>query len=342
MEETKKEIKICDVSLRDGNHAVKHQITEEHIKQYCQFAETAGLYYIEVGHGNGLGASSLLIGEALLSDEEMLKTARETLQKTKLGVHIIPGFATVYKHVQMAIDYGVDVFRVASHCTEANMTRVAIEFLRKADKEAHGVLMMSPLASYQTLLAEAKKMQSYGAKAIIIMDSTGSYLPSQLQQLLPILREGLEIEVGFHAHNNLGCAVSNSLAAVENGASMLDACIRGFGAGAGNTPLEVLLAVLQQSKYSTDVNLDAVLLQAETVLGSMVPATPCIEPIHILTGLNKLFSGFSKKILEVAESYRIPYPELTKEISKRKLIAGQEDLIVEIALELQKSRYSHD
>ena len=342
MEKTKKEIKICDISLRDGNHAVKHQLTKEHIKQYCQFAESAGLFYVEVGHGNGLGASSLLIGEALLSDEEMLQTARDILQNTKLGVHIIPGFATVHKHVQMAIDYGVDIFRVASHCTEANMTKVAIEFLCKANKEVHGVLMMSPLAPYQTLLAEAKKMQSYGAKAIIIMDSTGSFLPSDLQQLLPILREGLEIEVGFHAHNNLGCAVGNSLAAVENGASMLDACIRGFGAGAGNTPLEVMLAALQQSKYRTGVDLNTVILQAETVLGSMVPANPCIEPIHILTGLNKLFSGFSTKILELAKTYGIPYPELTQEISKRKLIAGQEDLLVEIALELQKSRYSHD
>jgi len=334
----KKPITVCDVSLRDGNHAINHQMTRENIARYCQFAESAGIPYVEVGHGNGLGASSLLIGESLVSDEVMLTTAKTYLTNTKLGVHVIPGFATIGNHIKKAIDWGADVFRIASHCTEANMTKVAIEFLRKENKTVHGVLMMTALAEPEELLLQAKKMEDYGAEAVIIMDSTGSYLPNDVKERIDVLVNGLGIKVGFHAHNNLGCAVANSLVAAERGAVIIDACIHGFGAGAGNTPLEIILPVLESSNFETNIDFDKVILEVDSVTDYMIPQVPITNPINIQTGLNKLFSGFSKRILKAAALYEIPYTLLVKELGNRKLVAGQEDLITEVALAIKQKR----
>ena len=226
---------ISDPTLRDGNHAVRHQISREGFIAYCQAAEVAGVPIVEVGHGNGLGASSLLIGECKLSDEEILTISRENLKKTKLAIHIIPGFCTIKSDLRRAVDLGVDIFRVGSHCTEADVTDRHIAYARQSGKEAYGVLMMSHMASPNTLLEEAKKMESYGAEAIMIMDSAGAYFPDDVTLRISTLVDGLSIPVGFHGHNNLGMAVINSVAAVKAGASIIDGSIRGFGAGAGNT-----------------------------------------------------------------------------------------------------------
>ena len=164
---------ITDSSLRDGNHSVKHTISLDSIKKYCQAADSAKIPIVEVGHGNGLGASSLLIGKATHTDSEMLSTARVNLPNSKLGVHIIPGIATVEKDIKPAIDLGVDVFRIASHCTEATVTKSHIDYLSKTNKEVIGVLMMTALATAKELVDNAIIMQDYGAQAIVILDSTG-------------------------------------------------------------------------------------------------------------------------------------------------------------------------
>ena len=333
---------VCDISLRDGNHAIKHQLSRESLERYCHFAETAGIPYLEVGHGNGLGASSLLIGESLESDEVMLTVASGILNKTRLGVHVIPGFATIRNHIAKAIDYGVDIFRMAALCTEANMTRVGIEFLKKQDKVVWGVLMMTPLVGSQVLLEQAKLMESYGADVLIIMDSTGSYLPQDVKERIETLVEGLKIPVGFHAHNNLGCAVANSIMAVQSGASHIDACIRGFGAGAGNTALEMLIPALEMSGFITGIDFEKVILEADSVMDYLIPTAPLSEPINVLTGIHKLFSGFSKQIKDAARQYDIPYTILISELSRRKLVAGQEDLIVEAAQNLKANSENHE
>ena len=236
-------ILICDPSLRDGNHAVAHQLSQDQVRAYCLAADRAGIPIIEVGHGNGLGASSLQVGLAKTTDKVMLTTAREALRTSKLGIHVIPGFATIERDLKPAVDYGVDVFRIAAHCTEADITERHIRFCRNLGKNVFGVLMMSHMADVPTLCAEARKMESYGAEAIIIMDSAGYYLPEDVTERIGALTAGLSIPVGFHGHNNLGMAVANSVAAIRAGASILDACARGFGAGAGNTQIEALVPV---------------------------------------------------------------------------------------------------
>lgn len=327
---------ITDSSLRDGNHSVKHTISLDSIKKYCIFAESAGIPIIEVGHGNGLGASSLLIGQSPYTDTEILTTARQNLKNTKLGIHIIPGIATVDKDIKNAIDIGVDIFRVATHCTEATLSKSHIEYLAKAGKEVYGVLMMSALIDTKELVQQAKIMEDYGAQAIIIMDSTGTYLPSDVQERISHLKTFTNIKVGFHAHNNLGCAVANSLMAVQSGADMIDACIRGFGAGAGNAPLEILIPVLEQNNFNSNIDFKQVIIEADAVMDYLIPSPPVTTPVNVLTGLHKLFSGFERPIIKASKLYNIEYSSLIFELGNRKLVAGQEDLILEIAQKIKK------
>jgi 4-hydroxy 2-oxovalerate aldolase len=327
---------ISDPSLRDGNHSVKHQITLSSIEKYCKFADDAKIPIVEVGHGNGLGASSLLIGRSLHSDLDVLNVARNNLKHSKLSVHSIPGISTLDNNIKPAIDCGVDIFRIATHCTEATLSKTHIEYLKNKDIQVHGVLMMSALITAEELKNQAFIMEEYGAEAVIIMDSTGTYMPSDIKERIQLLVDNLSIPIGFHGHNNLGLSVANSLIAAEYGAEIIDACICGFGAGAGNTPLELIIPVLEKNNFETGIDFNKVIKEAENVLDYLVPQIPVANPVNILTGLNKLFSGFEKPIIKASKLYNIEYSSLIFELGNRKLVAGQEDLILEIAQNLKK------
>ena len=321
---------ITDSSLRDGNHSVKHTISLKSIKQYCKFANKVNIPIVEVGHGNGLGASSLLIGKAKHTDREIIETAKKYLTHSKLGVHVIPGIATIEKDIQPAIDLGVNVVRVATHCTEATLSKSHIEYLKNKDVTVLGVLMMTALTDTKSLVENAKTMEEYGAEAVIIMDSTGTYLPEDVSERILALTDNLSIDVGFHAHNNLGCAVANSLVAAQNGAKYIDACIRGFGAGAGNAPLEIILPVLEKNNFSMGIDFKQAIVEADRVMSYLVPNAPSTRPVNVLTGLNKLFSGFERPIIKASKLNGIEYSSLIFELGNRKLVAGQEDLILEV------------
>ena len=332
-----KNIIITDSSLRDGNHSVKHTISLDSIEKYCQFADKVGIPIVEVGHGNGLAASSLLIGKSPNTDKEMLTTARKNLKNSKLGIHTIPGLSTI-DDAKLAIDYGVDVFRVATHCTEATLSKSHIEYLAKTGKTVYGVLMMSALITAEELTEQAKIMEDYGAEAIIIMDSTGTYLPCDVKERISLLKSRLNIKVGFHAHNNLGCAVANSLVAAESGAELIDVCIRGFGAGAGNAPLELIIPTFEKSGFETGINFEETIKEADRVMDYLVPSAPVTTPINVLTGLTRLFSGFEKPIIKASKLYGVEYSSLIFELGNRKLVAGQEDLILEVAQKLKNNK----
>ena len=198
--------------------------------------------------------------------------------------------------------------------------------------------MMTALIDPKGLVEQAKIMEEYGAQAVIIMDSTGTYLPSDTKERIERLCDGLNIDVGFHGHNNLGCAVANSLSAAEAGAKIIDACIGGFGAGAGNTQLETLVPVLEMSGFDTGVDFKKLAKGSDEAVDYLVPSIPTPTPINILTGVNKLFSGFEKPILKASRLYGIEYSSLIFELGNRKLVAGQEDLIEETAKNLIKNR----
>jgi 4-hydroxy 2-oxovalerate aldolase len=331
-------ILIHDVTLRDGSHAIGHRLSAHQVAAYAAAADKAGVPIIEVGHGNGLGASSLQVGESLISDMEMLKTAREKISGSKLGIFIIPGFATINKDLKPAIAAGADVVRVAAHCTEADITERHISYAREKGKDVYGVLMMSHMAPKETLAEEALKMESYGAQGVILMDSAGAYLPKDTAEKVGALVKALNIPVGFHAHNNLGLAVANSAAAAEAGASIIDGSARGFGAGAGNTPIELLIGVFEKMGYATGVDLYKILDASDIAEKELVKTLPYPKPLSIISGLAGVFSGFAKHVERIAPEYGLDPRDIFFELGERRVVAGQEDLIVEVAQELSNKK----
>ena len=342
MKNNSKEILLVDSTLRDGSHAMKHQFTTQDIIQYARVAEMAGIKILMVGHGNGLGASSLQLGLSLLSDQEMLKTAKKQLKKTQLGAFLIPGFGTIKNDIEPAIKCGVEVIMVACHCTEANITRQHIQYTVKNNIETYGVLMMSHMISAEQLLEQAKLMEGYGVKGVLLMDSAGTYLPADVTEKVSTLVKGLKIEVGFHAHNNLGMAIANSLTAVEAGATIIDACSRGFGAGAGNCQLEVITAVLQRVGYKTGLDLYQLMNNSENIIAKLMKEPIEINDITLTSGLAGVFSGFAPHAKKAAIKFGVDVRDLLIELGKRKIVGGQEDIIIDVANFLKQKKEFKD
>lgn len=332
-------LKFFDSTLRDGSHAISHQLSAQNIEDYCKEADNAGMHTIIVGHGNGLGASSLQVGLSAISDDEMISAARTQLKKTKLGSFLIPGFGTIHDNLAKAIDDGVDLVCVASHCTEADVTKQHIEYVRNKGKEAYGILMMYHMTSPQRLLEEAKKMQDYGALGVVLMDSAGASTPKMVQDAIGMLTQSLNISVGFHAHNNLSLAVSNTLLAIEAGATIIDGTIRGFGAGAGNCQLEVLVALLEKLGIETGVNLYNLMDVSENVVKNIMQKPQEINDISLISGMAGVFSSFAPHVKKAAERFNVDPRDIFIELGNRKVVGGQEDCIVDIAMNLaQKNK----
>jgi 4-hydroxy 2-oxovalerate aldolase len=329
-----KKLTILDSTLRDGNHAVRHQLGASDIRAYARAAERAGVDVVEVGHGNGIGASSIQVGLAAISDEEMLTTAKAELTDARLGVLSIPGFSTVERNLKPALDCGVDEVRVGTHCTEADVTAQQISLLRELGVSVKGVLMMSHMASPAKLLEQALLMESYGAEAVVLMDSAGAYTANDVREKVGTLVENLDAEVGFHAHNNLGLAVTNSLTAVEAGATIVDVTARGFGAGAGNTPIELVAANLHVEKIDSRLKLFEALDAAELAQDSFVKRVPTNDGVTITSGIAGVFSGFAAPVRRAGERFGVDPREILMELGRRRVVAGQEDTIVEVALSL--------
>ncbi|PMR72812.1 4-hydroxy-2-oxovalerate aldolase [Billgrantia endophytica] len=329
-------ILISDCSLRDGNHAVKHQLSIDQIAEYCEGADRAGLDIIEVGHGYGLGASSSAFGISKVGDEAMLKVAREKCKQSMLGIHFVPGVGK-HSELDMAIDIGVDVFRVASHCTESNITYRSIGYLKRKEKIVFGVLIMSHMADADRLLNEALGMQSAGADGIILMDSAGYSTPDIVGEKVSTLKNNLSVKVGYHAHNNLGLAVANSVVAAESGASIIDATIKGFGAGAGNAQLEAVVAVLERYGYSMNLKFQDLIDLSSYAERNIIARIPDIKTINIMTGMYGLFTGYGPYIQKISSDFGVNIFELCERLAKRRLVASQEDIIIEEASRLAKS-----
>lgn len=330
------DIKIFDATLRDGSHALKHQLELSTIAKYCKGIDDAGLDVVVVGHGNGLGASSIQIGLAKFSDSEMLSTARANLKKTRLGTFMIPGFGTISDNLEPALSLGVDVFKIGSHCTEADTMQQHIEYLSKRGKETYGVLMSSHMAENDVLLEEAKKIESYGASGIIFMDSAGALLPDKVADLVSKVAGHTRLRVGYHGHNNLGLSISNTYVALENGASIVDGTLRGFGAGAGNCQLEAIVAILQKLGFSGNVNLYRLMDVAEDVVAGDFKYAKGIDGITIISGVSGVFSAFKEKVLQAARHYGLDPRDIFIELGKKKVVGGQEDMILDVAMNLKQ------
>ncbi|MET8406011.1 4-hydroxy-2-oxovalerate aldolase [Streptomyces sp900116325] len=327
-------ILLHDPTLRDGQHAVGHQLDADQLSAYAAAANAAGVPVVEVGHGNGLGASSLQIGRAALDDATMLTTVREALTSSRMGVFMAPGWGTS-GDLAVAVGHGADVVRIAAHCTEADVTERHLGSVRDLGAEAQGVLLMSHMTGPGELAEQCALMVKFGAQAVGIMDSAGHYLPADVAARVHAIADAVDVPVIFHAHNNLGLAVANSLAAVDAGASVIDATARGFGAGAGNTPLEVLVAVLERHGVETGIGLRQVLAAADVAADRLMKAPPSIDSIAVASGLAGVFSGFKRPVLQAARAEGVDPIELFLALGERQVVAGQEDLIGDVARQLK-------
>ncbi|SDF15138.1 4-hydroxy-2-oxovalerate aldolase [Sporolituus thermophilus] len=332
-----KRIRIIDTTLRDGMHAVSHQLTPEQVALIASRLDEAGVGTIEVGHGDGLGGSSMQYGFAKATDREYLKAVSQAIKQTRLDVLLIPGIGTI-EDLKVAMEYGAKTVRVATHVTEADVGEQHIGFAKKNGLEAIGFLMMSHMASPEKVAEQAKLFESYGADIIYVADSAGAMLPEDVKARVSAVRSAVSLPVGFHAHNNLGLAIGNNLAAIEAGATVLDGTVRGLGGGAGNAQLEVLVAVLNRMGYETGIDLYKVMDLSEEVVAPLMQRPQIINREALAIGYAGAYSSFLLHAYRAAEKFGVDARDVLIELGRRKTVGGQEDLIIDVAIELANKK----
>ena len=331
-----RKVTLHDMSLRDGMHPKRHQISLEQMVSVASALDAAGVPLIEVTHGDGLGGASINYGFPAHQDDEYLKAVVPHMQQARISALLIPGIGTV-EHLHMARDCGVGTIRVATHCTEADVSEQHIARSRQLGLDTVGFLMMAHMVSAEELLVQAKLMESYGANTVYCTDSAGYMLPDDVTARIGQLRAGLrpETEVGFHGHHNLAMGVANSLAAVAAGAVRIDGSVAGLGAGAGNTPLEVFNAVLTRMGAETGVDVYKLTDVAEDLVVPMMDQPIRVDRDSLILGYAGVYSSFLLHAKRAAAKHGVPSAEILMELGKRKTIGGQEDMIEDVALNLR-------
>lgn len=333
----KSKIIINDVTLRDGMHAVRHQYSKEQIATLTQVIDDSGVDIIEVAHGDGLGGSSIQYGFSKETEEVMIKTAVENAKKAKIAVLLLPGIGTI-EHLEQARDWGAEVVRIATHCTEADVSEQHIKKAVELGMDTVGFLMMSSHTTPENLLEEAKKMESYGAGTIYVVDSAGALTMEDTRRRISLFKENLTTEVGFHAHNNLSLAVANSIVAIEEGADRIDSSLAGMGAGAGNTATEQLIAVMNKMQIPHSVDLYKAMDAAENIMKPMMQRPVEIDRLSLTLGYTGVYSSFLLFAERAGKEYGVDPRDILIEIAKMGAVGGQEDWIIGVAQELAKRK----
>ena len=336
MSSSGRQIRIVDTTLRDGSHAVRHKFTIEDVKAIASTLDEAGVYGIEISHGDGLAGSSIQYGWALHSDEERLSAANEVVKNNKIAVLLLPGIGT-RKDLQKSFECGAKIARVATHVTEADISEQHIRMAKDMGLEVMTFLMLSHMVPPGKVLEQARLMEGYGADVVYVVDSAGAMLPDDVRAKVGILKEHLSVEVGFHAHENLGLAIGNTLAAISEGATVVDGTLCGLGAGAGNTPTEVLVAVLDKLGYKTGVDLYKIMRAAEEIMRPRMPRPQVIDRASLALGYAGVYSSFLLHTYKAAERFKVDPLDILLELGKLKVVGGQEDMIVDVAYELSRS-----
>ncbi|MCC9293595.1 4-hydroxy-2-oxovalerate aldolase [Clostridium sp. WLY-B-L2] len=333
----KKFINLVDTTLRDGSHAVSHEYDVKQVKAIISGLDKAGVRYIELSHGDGLAGSSYNYGWSKTSEEELLKAASDVIENGKLTVLLLPGIGTV-EDLKMACNYGAKVVRVATHVTEADISEQHIGMAKKLGMMAVGFLMMTHMVPVEKVVEQAKLLESYGADYVNIADSAGAMLPEQVTDRISAVVDALNVPVGFHAHNNLTLATANSLSAIKAGATFIDGACRGLGAGAGNAQIEVLAGLLQKLGYKTGVDFYKIMDVAEDVVEPIMkrPQVVCNAPLML--GYSGVYSSFLLHTYNAAKRFNLDPRDILVELGKRKMVGGQEDMIIDVAYELSKNR----
>ena len=334
-----KQVTLHDMSLRDGMHAKRHQISIEQMVAIAKGMDEAGMPLIEVTHGDGLGGASVNYGFPAHSDEEYLKAVIPQMKKAKISALLLPGIGTV-DHLKMAKDCGVSTIRVATHCTEADVSEQHIGMAAKMGMDTVGFLMMAHMVEPEKILEQARLMVGYGANCIYATDSAGYMLPDDVTARIGLLKAELpsNIEIGFHGHHNLGMGIANSLAAIEAGATRVDGSVAGLGAGAGNTPLEVFCAVLDRMQVTTGIDLYKIMDVAEDLVVPMMDQPIRVDRDALTLGYAGVYSSFLLFAQRAEKKYGIQARDILVELGRRGTVGGQEDMIEDLALTMAKQK----
>ena len=335
----KRDILLTEVALRDGSHAVAHQFTVEQVTKIVKALDEANMPYIEVAHGDGLAGSSLQYGLSLVDEMKLIEAAVSVTKNSKIATLLIPGIGTIHE-LKEAAKLGVKLVRVATHVTEADVSAQHIATAKELGMEAVGFLMMAHMAPVEKLVEQAKLMESYGADIVYVTDSAGALLPNEVKERIKALKENLGTEIGFHGHNNLSLAMANTLVAIEEGATRIDGSIRCLGAGAGNTQTEVLVAALDRLGVKTGIDVYKLMDVAEELVAPLLKVPQEINRDSLILGYAGVYSSFLLHARRAAERFNIEARDILIELGKRKVVGGQEDMIIDVAAELAKAKLS--
>jgi 4-hydroxy-2-oxovalerate aldolase len=332
-----RDIYITEVALRDGSHAIAHQYTVEQVTRVAKALDEANVPYIEVSHGDGLGGSSLQYGRSRTNELELIEAAVSVCNQAKVAVLLLPGIGTM-KELKQAAKLGAKMARIATHVTEADVSAQHIALAKELGLETVGFLMMAHMAPVEKLVEQAKLMESYGADTVYVVDSAGALLPHEVRERIRALRQSVSVNIGFHGHNNLSLAMANTLVAIEEGATRIDGSVRCLGAGAGNTQTEVLVAVLDRMGIGTGIDLYKMMDLAEEIVAPILQAPQEITRDSLVLGYAGVYSSFLLHAKRAAKKFGIDSRDILVELGKRKVVGGQEDMIMDVAAEIAKQK----
>jgi 4-hydroxy 2-oxovalerate aldolase len=329
------DIRVTDSSLRDGSHAKRHQFTVEHVRSIVAALDHAGVPVIEVTHGDGLGGSSFNYGFSHTPEQDLIRAATATATRAKIAFLMLPGLG-VQDDIREAADNGASICRIATHCTEADISIQHFGLARKLGLETVGFLMMAHSQPPEVLAKQARIMADAGCQCVYVVDSAGALVMEQTSdRIAAVVAElGGDAQVGFHGHENLGLGVANSVLAVRAGALQIDGSTRRFGAGAGNTPVEAFVAVAEKLGIRTGIDTAKIIDAAEDVVRPIMDSECLLDRMSLTMGYAGVYSSFLKHADRQAQKYRVPAAEILREAGRRHLVGGQEDQLIPIAVAL--------
>jgi 4-hydroxy 2-oxovalerate aldolase len=332
------DVRLTDSTLRDGSHALRHQFTEEQVRAVVHALDRGNVEVIEVSHGDGLGGSSFNYGFSKVDEFDLIAAAVDEATHARIAVLLLPGVGTI-DHLRHARDVGASVARIATHCTEADVSIQHFGAARDLGMETVGFLMLSHRIGPAELAAQARIMVDAGAQCVYVVDSAGALILADAQARVRALVEeiGDQAEVGFHGHQNLSLGVANSVLAVQGGARQIDGALCALGAGAGNAPTEVLAATFERLGLKTGLNVPNVLAAAQDVVRPIIPRMPVADRSAIVQGYAGVYSSFLLHAERAAERYGVPAHDILQRVGEAGYVGGQEDMIIDIAIQLTQA-----